>query len=114
MPGPYGCAAAFASASRRPSARVARNGKTPHARSTTSEEAILARQDGGAMRAFRHGLVLALVVMLACGQVPSPALSQTGAAPAGSSQLDKLVAPVPVYPPPLLAQILHASSLPRP
>jgi hypothetical protein len=91
---------------------VARNGKTPHARSTTSEEAILARQDGGAMRAFRHGLVLALVVMLACGQVPSPALSQTGAAPAGSSQLDKLVAPIALYPDPLVAQILPASTYP--
>jgi hypothetical protein len=53
-----------------------------------------------------------MVATLACGQVPSPALSQTGAAPGGSTQLDKLVAPIALYPDPLVAQILPASTYP--
>ncbi len=64
------------------------------------------------MNVSRHAFALALVVTLACGQVPSPALSQTGTAPAASPQLDKLVAPIALYPDPLVAQILPASTYP--
>jgi len=63
------------------------------------------------MRTSRHGFALALIAVLVCGQ-PSPALSQTGGAPAAASQLDKLVAPIALYPDPLVAQILPASTYP--
>jgi hypothetical protein len=64
------------------------------------------------MTVSRHGFVLALVAALACGPVPSPAFSQAGGASAGSSELDKLVAPIALYPDPLVAQILPASTYP--
>jgi hypothetical protein len=64
------------------------------------------------MRVPRHGFVFALLVTLAAGQVPSPALSQTSAAPPDAAQLQKLVAPIALYPDPLVAQILPASTYP--
>src|SRR5262245_3512162 len=56
---------------------------------------------------------LALAILLACGR--SPALSQTSAPPPAQSvspSLEKLVAPIALYPDPLVAQILPASTYP--
>ena len=54
-----------------------------------------------------------LIVLLACGHTPpSPVYSQASAAPPGSAQLDKPVAPIALYPDPLVAQILPASTYP--
>jgi hypothetical protein len=62
------------------------------------------------MNGFRRAFILGAIVMLACGRSPSPAYSQNSApAPA---QLDKLVAPIALYPDPLVAQILPASTYP--
>jgi len=54
-------------------------------------------------------LPLVLVVALACGRTPSPAFSQTAG---GDPSLQKLVAPIALYPDPLVAQILPASTQP--
>jgi hypothetical protein len=60
----------------------------------------------------RRWLVFGSIVLLASGRGPSPAYSQgTPVAPA-SAQLDKLVAPIALYPDPLVAQILPASTYP--
>ena len=56
---------------------------------------------------------LALAVLLACGR--TPALSQTTSPPPPqpvSPSLEKLVAPIALYPDPLVAQILPASTYP--
>src|SRR6516165_12817114 len=53
---------------------------------------------------------LGLVVLLACGGGASPAFSQQSAPP--SASLDKPVAPIALYPDPLVAQILPASTYP--
>ena len=62
------------------------------------------------MSGFRRAFVFGAIVMLVCGRGPSPAYSQS-AAPA-PAQLDKLVAPIALYPDPLVAQILPASTYP--
>ena len=58
----------------------------------------------------RHALWLGVVALLACGGVPSPAFSQQSGPP--SSSLEQLVAPIALYPDPLVAQILPASTYP--
>ena len=57
----------------------------------------------------RRGLVLGSIILLTCGREPS-AYSQGSPPPSG--QLDKLVAPIALYPDPLVAQILPASTYP--
>jgi Protein of unknown function (DUF3300) len=57
-----------------------------------------------------RSLVVGSIVLLACGYGPPPAFSQ-GASPT-PAQLDKLVAPIALYPDPLVAQILPASTYP--
>ncbi len=49
---------------------------------------------------------------MTCGRAPSQAYSQQSSAPPPSAQLDKLVAPIALYPDPLVAQILPASTYP--
>jgi hypothetical protein len=56
--------------------------------------------------------MLSSIVLLACVLGPSPAHSQGSPAPATAEQLDKLVAPIALYPDPLVAQILPASTYP--
>jgi hypothetical protein len=63
-----------------------------------------------ALSGFRPAFVLGSIMLLACG--PSLAASQASPAPSGSAQLDKLVAPIALYPDPLVAQILPASTYP--
>jgi hypothetical protein len=58
----------------------------------------------------RYALWLGVVVLLAYGRGPSPAFSQQSAPP--SSSLEQLVAPIALYPDPLVAQILPASTYP--
>jgi hypothetical protein len=60
----------------------------------------------------RHALFFALVVILSYGRAPAPAYAQGSPGPAPSAQLDKLVAPIALYPDPLVAQILPASTYP--
>src|SRR5262245_52756108 len=60
----------------------------------------------------RHALSFGLVVLLVCGRAPSPAYSQAPGPPPDAAQLDKLVAPIALYPDPLVAQILPASTYP--
>src|SRR5262245_6035906 len=62
------------------------------------------------MNRRRRGFLLGLVVLLACGGRASPAFSQQSAPP--SASLEKLVAPIALYPDPLVAQILPASTYP--
>jgi len=65
------------------------------------------------MNRSRQALSFGVIVLLACGYaIPSPAYSQASAAPPDSAQLDKLVAPIALYPDPLVAQILPASTYP--
>jgi hypothetical protein len=65
------------------------------------------------MNRSRHALSFSVIVLLACGYaLPSPAYSQASAAAPDSAQLDKLVAPIALYPDPLVAQILPASTYP--
>src|SRR5262249_47655044 len=59
-----------------------------------------------------RGLVLGSIVLLAGVLGPSPAHSQGSPAPPSAGQLDKLVAPIALYPDPLVAQILPASTYP--
>lgn len=56
--------------------------------------------------------LLALLLVSLCAQGSSRALAQSGAPAAASSQLDTLVAPIALYPDPLVAQILPASTYP--
>src|SRR5262245_17913319 len=58
------------------------------------------------------GVVLASIVPVASGWGPLPAAAQTPPAPPSAAQLDKLVAPIALYPDPLVAQILPASTYP--
>ena len=60
----------------------------------------------------RHAFWFGLLVLLACGGAPSPAYSQGSGPTPPSAQLDKLVAPIALYPDPLVAQILPASTYP--
>ncbi len=62
------------------------------------------------MSGFRRAFVFGAILMLACGRSPSPAHSQSSAP--SPAQLDKLVAPIALYPDPLVAQILPASTYP--
>jgi len=62
------------------------------------------------MNRRRRVFGLGLVVLLACGGGASPAFSQQSAPP--SASLEKLVAPIALYPDPLVAQILPASTYP--
>src|SRR5262249_45684180 len=62
------------------------------------------------MTTRRWHLSLALFVVLACAYQPKPALSQSP--PPGDSSLQKLVAPIALYPDALVAQILPASTQP--
>jgi hypothetical protein len=62
-----------------------------------------------AMTAFRRTFVLA-VILLAWGA--APARSEASATPPTAAQLDTLVAPIALYPDPLVAQILPASTYP--
>src|SRR5215468_6106912 len=55
----------------------------------------------------RRAIGLGLVVLLACG---SSAFAQQATPP--SASLEKLVAPIALYPDPLVAQILPASTYP--
>src|SRR5215469_3280555 len=69
---------------------------------------VVCYQEGvSKMNRPRHALGLGVIVLLACG---SPAFSQQAAPP--SSSLEKLVAPIALYPDPLVAQILPASTYP--
>src|SRR5262249_35009707 len=63
------------------------------------------------MNRSQRTLSFGLLVLLAFG-VPSPAYSQAPARPPDAAQLDKLVAPIALYPDPLVAQILPASTYP--
>jgi hypothetical protein len=56
--------------------------------------------------------VFGSIVLLACGCGPTPACSQGAPVSPASAQLDKLVAPIALYPDPLVAQILPASTYP--
>jgi hypothetical protein len=58
----------------------------------------------------RWQLSISLFVVLACGHPPAPALSQ--APPSADASLQKLVAPIALYPDALVAQILPASTQP--
>src|SRR5262249_62094149 len=60
----------------------------------------------------RHAFWFGLLVLLACGGALSPAHAQGTAPTPPSAQLDKLVAPIALYPDPLVAQILPASTYP--
>src|SRR5262249_53636461 len=60
------------------------------------------------VNSVRRGLMLSSIVLLACVLGPSPANSQGSPAPPTAEQLDKLVAPIALYPDPLVAQILPA------
>ena len=60
----------------------------------------------------RHAFWSGLLVVLACVRGPSPAYAQGSAPTPPSAQLDKLVAPIALYPDPLVAQILPASTYP--
>ena len=64
------------------------------------------------MRTPRRGFMLALIIVLACGGLPLPASSQTPSSAPSPAQLEKLVAPIALYPDPLVAQILPASTHP--
>jgi hypothetical protein len=64
------------------------------------------------MSSFRRAFVFGAIVILVCGRGPSPAYSQSPAPAPASAQLDKLVAPIALYPDPLVAQILPASTYP--
>src|SRR5262245_6846671 len=64
------------------------------------------------MRRIRMGVELASIVAFACACAPLAAWSQTPPAPPSAAQLDKLVAPIALYPDPLVAQILPASTYP--
>src|SRR5215475_7882343 len=67
----------------------------------------------GEMNRSRQALSFGVIVLLACGYaIPSPAYSQASAAPPDSAQLNKLIAPIALYPDPLVAQILPASTYP--
>ena len=57
---------------------------------------------------MRTHFALALMVALACGHGPTPALSQTPSASSSSASLDTPVAPIALYPDPLVAQSLPA------
>jgi hypothetical protein len=66
-----------------------------------------------------HGAMVCLLVAGFCGFLPGVSVAQQGAtAPAnapqrlGQAQLDQLVAPIALYPDPLLAQILMAATYP--
>ena len=60
----------------------------------------------------RRGFMLALFVVVAFGGLPSPASSQTPSSAPSLAELEKLVAPIALYPDPLVAQILPASTHP--
>src|SRR5262245_3550085 len=60
------------------------------------------------MHSFRRALWFGLVLLIACGGAPSPAEAQ----PPPSGQRDRLVSPIALYPDPLVAQILRASTHP--
>src|SRR5262245_58279402 len=62
-------------------------------------------------RTARRAWQFTLLVLLASASGSSTALSQTGSPPS-SAQLDTLVAPIALYPDPLVAQILPASTYP--
>jgi len=64
-----------------------------------------------AVTGFRRIVLCGSIIVLTCGG-PSPAYSQGTQAPPGAAQLDKLVAPIALYPDPLVAQILPASTYP--
>jgi hypothetical protein len=61
---------------------------------------------------LRRAFVFGAIVVLTCGRGPSPAYSQAAPPAPTPSQLDKLVAPIALYPDPLVAQILPASTYP--
>ena len=60
----------------------------------------------------RRGFMLALFVVVAFGGLPSPASSQSPSSAPSLAELEKLVAPIALYPDPLVAQILPASTHP--
>src|SRR5262249_53799220 len=62
-------------------------------------------------RTARRAWQFTLLVLLASARGSSTALSPTGSSPS-SAQLDTLVAPIALYPDPLVAQILPASTYP--
>src|SRR5262245_7657073 len=82
------------------------------ARPARRQDGARGRRPGGHRGGTGRACGFGLIVTLASGHVPSPALSQTSAAPANQSQLEKLVAPIALYPDPLVAQILPASTYP--
>jgi uncharacterized membrane protein YgcG len=61
------------------------------------------------MHRGRYRFLVGLVLALACDGLPAPAFSQ---APPSPEQLEKLVAPIALYPDALVAQILPASTNP--
>jgi Protein of unknown function (DUF3300) len=94
---------------------VAQEGKNRHRESTIAGPG---HEPGGrehfvaVVNRVSRGLVLSSIVLLAGVLGPSPAHSQSSPAPPSAAQLDKLVAPIALYPDPLVAQILPASTYP--
>src|SRR5262249_30180501 len=86
-----------------PRTRLARNGKI--------RRCEICYRERGKMSRPRHARSFGLLVLLAFG-APAPAYSQAPAPPPDAAQLDKLVAPIALYPDPLVAQILPASTYP--
>jgi hypothetical protein len=64
------------------------------------------------MKEFRRTILFGTIVLMAWGRGPSPAHSQSGPPAPDPAQLEKLVAPIALYPDPLVAQILPASTYP--
>src|SRR5262245_3288020 len=64
------------------------------------------------MRAPATRRLLPVIVLLACARSPSPVPSQAPPSAPSPAQLEKLVAPIALYPDPLVAQILPASTYP--
>src|SRR5438093_1285267 len=77
-----------------------------------SAERLHVRKGDHSMGTPRRGFMLALFIVLVCGGLPSPAWSQTPSSAPSPAQLEKLVAPIALYPDPLVAQILPASTHP--
>jgi uncharacterized protein DUF3300/DUF2950 family protein len=67
------------------------------------------------MKTSRHSFALALMITAVCGGSPLPSFSQAplqDMPPPSAGSLDKLVAPIALYPDALVAQILPAATQP--
>lgn len=72
----------------------------------------LIRKVSSCAAALLLALALGVAALVACGPIVLPTVAQTDAPPLPPAQLDAILAPVALYPDPLLAQVLMAATYP--